>query len=98
MWSSDQSLVTCISMKVIITSILQGFDLKNQFFEVCSWYKFNNLGLALGLALKFYTSVAKGLKKLKVRKTFGLTSTFIDVAGEKLIGGPFCPLPPSQQG
>ena len=28
---------------------------------------FNNLGLALGITLKFYTSVAKGLK-LKVRK------------------------------
>ena len=57
-----------ISMReVIITSILQRFDLKNQFFEVCYWFKFNNLELALGMALKFYTSVAKGLK-LKVRE------------------------------
>ena len=31
----------------------------------CSWFKFNNLGLALGIALKFYVSVTKGLK-LKV--------------------------------
>ena len=30
------------------------------FFEGCSWFKFNNLGLALGMALKFYTKVARG--------------------------------------
>ena len=30
------------------------------------WFKFNNLGLALGMALKFSISVAKGLK-LKVK-------------------------------
>ena len=27
-----------------------------------SWFKLNNLGMTLGMALKFYTSVAKGLK------------------------------------
>ena len=33
-------------------SILQGFDQKkNDFFEGCSWFKFNNLGLALGTNL-----------------------------------------------
>ena len=53
-----------------------------------SWFKFNNLGLAPGTNLKFYTSVAKGLK-LKVRKCWGLILTFAEVAGEKLIGGPF---------
>ena len=46
--------------EVIITSILLGFDQKNRFFEGWSWFKFNNLGLALGTALKFYISVAKG--------------------------------------
>ena len=30
---------------VVITSILQGIDQKNQVFEECSWFKFNNLGL-----------------------------------------------------
>ena len=56
-----------ISMReVIITSILQGFDQKNQFFEGCCWLEFNNLGLALGMALRFYTISTKGLK-LKVR-------------------------------
>ena len=39
---------------------------KTAFFESRSWFKFNNLGLALGMNWKFYTSVAKGLK-LKVR-------------------------------
>ena len=35
---------------------------KTAFFEGWSWLKFNNLGLALGTNLKFYTRVAKGLK------------------------------------
>ena len=37
--------------------------------------------------LKFYTSVTKGLK-LKVRKFWGLVLTFVEVTGEKLLGGP----------
>ena len=44
------------------------------------------------MALKFYTSVTKGLK-LKDRKFWGLISTFVDITGEKLIGWSFC-LPP----
>ena len=52
-----------ISMReVIITSILYGFEQKKGF---------NNLGLALGMVLKFYRSVAKGLK-LKFSKFLGL--------------------------
>ena len=50
-----------------------------------------NLGLALGMALKFYTGVGKGLK-LKIRKIWRLIPTFVEVTGEKLVGG-F--LPPS---
>ena len=51
---------------------------------------FNNLGLALGIALKFYTSfsVANGLK-LKVRKLWRLILTFVEVTGEKLVGEGF---------
>ena len=67
------------SMKeVIINLILEGFDQKNQFF----WgaLKFNNLELTLIIALKFYTSVEKGLE-LKVRKFLGLISTFAEVTG-----------------
>ena len=56
-----------------------------------SWFKFNNLGLALGTKLKFYTSVAKGLK-LKVKKFLGLIPTFVEVRGEKLLGGLFGPI------
>ena len=49
------------------------------------------MGLTLGMALKFYTSLAKG-SKLKVRKLWGgLIGTF--VTKEKLTGGPFYPSP-----
>ena len=60
------------------------------FFERCSWFKFNNLGLGLGKALKFTPSVMKRLK-LTVRKIWRLISTFLKVTGEKLVRGPFCP-------
>ena len=45
------------------------------------------------MALKFYTSVEKGLK-LKFRKFWVLIITFVEVTREKLVGGPFCPPPP----
>ena len=48
----------------------------------------NNLGLALGISLTFYTSVAKGLK-LKVKKFLELIRTFVEVTGKKLVGEPF---------
>ena len=35
--------------------------------------------------VKFYTSVAKGLK-LNVREFWGQISTFVEVTGEKLVG------------
>ena len=43
------------------------------------------MGLALGMALKFNTSVAKELK-LKVKKFLGLIPTFVEVTGENLVG------------
>ena len=58
---------------------------KTAFFDRWSWFKFNNLGLALGTNFKFYTSVAKGLK-LKVRKFLGLIPTFVEITEEKLVG------------
>ena len=79
--------------KVTVPSILKGLGQKNQFFEGCCLFKFNNLGLALGMTLKFYTIVSKGLK-LKVRKFWGLFPTFVEVRGEKLVGGPFRPAHP----
>ena len=49
-------------------------------------FKFNNLELALGMALKCNTSVAKGLKP-KVRNFLGLIPTFVEITGEKLVAG-----------
>ena len=43
--------------------------------------------------MKFYNCEAKGLK-LKVRKFLGLSPTFVEVTGEKLVGGLFAPPPP----
>ena len=63
---------------------------KNIFFVGRSWFKFNNLGLSLCMALKFYTNEAKGLK-LKVRMFSGLIPTIVEVTGEKLVGGLFPP-------
>ena len=51
------------------------------------------MGLALTVTLKFYSSVAKGLK-LKIRKFCDLSPTFVEVREEKLIGeGAFWPPP-----
>ena len=49
---------------------------KTAFFEGWSWFKFNNLGLALGTNLKFYSSLR-----------FTLIPTFVEVTGKKLAGG-----------
>ena len=62
--------------------------MKTTFIEVCSWFKFNNLGLAIVIDLKFYNSVAKGLE-LKVRKFCGLIPTFVEVTGEKIVTGAY---------
>ena len=50
--------------------------------------KFNNLKLALGMALKFNTKLAERLK-LKVRKFWELIPIFVEVIREKLVGGFF---------
>ena len=42
---------------------MREFDQKNHFFD--NWFKFNNQGLVIAMALKFYSNVTKGLK-LKV--------------------------------
>ena len=68
---------------------------KTHYFEGCSWFKFNNWGLALGMALKFHTSVKKGLK-LKVTQFLELVLTFVEVTGEKMAGEDLSALPPEQ--
>ena len=55
-------------------------------------FKFNDLGLALGMALNSYTSVTKGLK-LKARMFLGLISTLVEVTRETLVGDLFYLLP-----
>ena len=59
-------------MRQVITSSLlfyMDFTRKTAFFEGWPWFKFNNLGLVLGMNLKFYTSVPKG--KYKKSESFG---------------------------
>ena len=67
MWSCDQSMVTLAFLREKLSQIqfYQDLTRKIKFFEAFSWFKFSNLELVLGMALKFHTSVAKGLK-LKV--------------------------------
>ena len=70
--------------EVMLASILQGSDQKKHFFEEWSWFKFNSLGLALGMTLKSYTDVTKGLT-LKVKRFLGLIPAFVEVAEKKLV-------------
>ena len=55
----------------------------------CCWFKFNNLELALTMALKFYISVGKGLK-LKFKKFWGTNSYVSRSYKGKTVRGPFC--------
>ena len=73
--------------EVIITTVLKGFDQKN------SWFKFNNLGMAIGIALIFYTSVVKRLK-LKVRKFLGIAFMSVEIKKEKLVRNSSLPSSP----
>ena len=69
---------------VIITSILEGSDQKNHFFWGVVLVQVQQFGTALGMALKFCTSVTKGLK-LKVRELWELIPTLVEVTGENWI-------------
>ena len=98
MWSCDQSLVTLafVQEKLSQPQFYKDLTRKTAFFEGWPWFKFNNLGLALGTNSKFYTSLSKRLK-LKVRNFGGLIPMFVEVTGEKLVGVAFLlppPLPP----
>ena len=86
-WSCDQSLVT---LATLVTQFYTDLTRKSAFFDGWSWFKFNNLGLALGTNLKFYTNLSN-VSKLKVRKFWGLIFTFVEVTGEKLAGGACLP-------
>ena len=69
---------------------------KIHFFEGWSWFKFNDFGLELGMAMQIY-SVEKGLK-LKVRKVSGTVPTFVEVTGKKLVRGVFLLTPDPEYG
>ena len=85
---------TVVSYILIIPTFKQWIEFDRQdltretaFYEGWSWFKFNNWGLTPGKNLKFYISVAKGLK---------LIPMFGEVTGEKQVGGSFCsPTTPS---
>ena len=64
-------------MRVINLNFIQ-ISLEKLLFKEWPWFKFNNLGLALVIDLRFYTSVGKSLK-LKVRKFWELVPTFVEV-------------------
>ena len=80
MWLCDQSLITLAFSweKLSKPQFYKDLTRKTAFFEEWSWFKFNNLGLTLGTNLK-----------LKVRKFWGLVTTFVEVTGEKLMWGLF---------
>ena len=96
----DQGLVTVAFLfeKLSQPQFYKDLTRKTVSFERWSWFKFNNLGLALGTNLKFYTSVAKELE-LKVRKILGIIPMFVEVTEEKLVERAFCePAPHPGQG
>ena len=93
MYLCDQSLLTVAFLweKLSQTQFYKDLTGKTAFFEGWSWFKLNNLGLALATNMKFYTRVPKG-SKLKVRKfrseksesqKRGLIPTFVEVTGGK---------------
>ena len=59
---------------------------KNTFSEEWPWFNFNNLGLALGMALTFYANVTKEWK-LKARKFEGIIPTFVEVTVKEVVAG-----------
>ena len=64
MCSCDKSLVTVAFLweKLPQPQSYKNLTKKTAFLEGWSWFKYNNLGLALGTNLKLYISEAKGLK------------------------------------
>ena len=91
-WDQRLVIVAFLWEKLPQPQFYKDLTRKTAFIEGWSWFKFNNLGLALDTDLKFYTSVAKGLK-LKGRTFWGLIPTFVEFTGKKLVGRPFW-LPP----
>ena len=74
-WSCDQSLVALVFLRKKLSKPQFYKDLtrKKTFFKAWSWFKFNNLRLAMGMTLKFYTSMAKRVET-KSQKVLGANS------------------------
>ena len=90
MWPLDQNLmvVAFLWQKLTWAQFYKDFTRKTNFFEVCSWFNFNNLELALGMALKLYKS--KIYSKLSERWDISYQERF---RREKIfIGETFCHL------
>ena len=94
----DQSLATPAFLweKLTQPQFYKDLTRKTAFSEGWSWFKFINLGLALGINLKFYSSVAKGLK-LKARAILEANSYVYRSYGRKTNrrGGSLFAPPPS---
>ena len=92
MCSCDKSLITLVFLweRLSQPQFYKDLTRKTTFFEGWPWFKFNNFGLAVGAGLKFYNSVENWSRR-KFRKFWGSIPTFVEVTGEKLVGGPFCP-------
>ena len=88
LWSCDQSVVTLafISEKLPQSQFYKGLTKKKHFFVGWSCFKFSNLGLVLCIALKFYTSLEKGLKH-KVRSYVSKSYTGITGREEGCVHG-----------
>ena len=82
-------------MREIIINLILNFiriwSKKRIFWGLSSWFRFNNLGLALGIALNFYTSVEKELKP-KVIWFYGANSYVCKSYMRKTGRGAFCPV------
>ena len=64
MESCEQNLITLAFLREKLSEpqFYKGLTRKTTYFEEWSCFQLSNLGLVLGMALKFYTNVVKGLK------------------------------------
>ena len=71
----DQSFVALAFRreKLSLLHFYKDLTRKTNYLEGLSWFKFNNLGLVLGIALTYYCGVAKELIR-KVKRFSGLIS------------------------
>ena len=95
-WSYDQSLVTLAFQweKIIATSVLWGFDQLKHFCHGCPWFRFNNVGLGLGMAFTFCTIVKKNVE---TRSFKGTNSYLCRSCREKAGSGGRVSLPASKR-